>query len=309
MENQTSITEFHILSFFASSKYKPILFCVFLLLFLMGILMNTTIITVISQNKHLHTPMYFFLCNLAFLDIFFTTTTVPLLLYMLSSGNNTISLTKCFTQMYFFFIASSTEVFLLVTMAYDRYVAICKPLHYHRILSRKTCTVLNLGTWVIGALNSVILTIPATKLSFCHSNIIKHYFCDAKALTRIACAGTDVFYTSVYADFFLMAFCPFLCYLASYGKVIRVILSIKSKDGRQKAFSTCSSHIIVILLYFSLSGGNYLMSSSEYFAFQEQVVTALYANVTPLVNPVIYSLRSKELKQALQELLRKLINV
>ncbi|KAM5151746.1 olfactory receptor 5V1-like [Mantella aurantiaca] len=248
--------------------------------------------------------MYLFLCNLALVDVMFPSTTVPLLLYMLSSGNDRVSFKQCYTQMYFFIVAAVTEALLLVTMAYDRYVAICRPLHYHRILGKKNCKLFTVACWTIGNVNSTEMTIIASGMSFCSSNIIKQYFCDVKALTNLASAGSDVFYTAIYADFFFFGLWPLLGCLTSYSKVIAVILSIKTKDGRQKAFSTCSSHITVIVIYYGSSALNFLTSSREYFQFQEQFITALYANVPPMLNPLIYSLRSKELKQALQKIFK-----
>ncbi|KAM9305405.1 olfactory receptor 2M5-like [Gastrophryne carolinensis] len=194
-------------------------------------------------------------------------------------------------------------------MAYDRYVAICNPLRYHHILNRKYCALLSIVTWVIGCLNSLMLTTSALKMYFCHNNVIKHYFCEANALKRIACAGREAFYSVVYFDLFFMGLCPVLCCLTSYAKIIRVIMSIKSKEGRQKTFSTCSSHAIVIFIYFGSGTLDYVMSLLEISGFQEEVLTVLYANVTPLLNPLIYSLRNKELKQGLQKVLGKMLTV
>nr|DBA19147.1 TPA: hypothetical protein GDO54_015014 [Pyxicephalus adspersus] len=304
MENLTCYDEFQIVPFNVSAKNKPFLFCVFLFLYLMGNVLNFSITIVICINENLHIPMYLFLCNLAVIDVMFPTTTVPLLLYMLSSGNNKVSFNQCFTQMFFFMAAASTEAVLLVIMAYDRYVAICRPLYYHNVLSRRNCTMLILISWTIGIMNSVELTTAVSVMSFCRSNIIKQYFCDSKALSKLSSGGSNFFRYSIYADFFLLGFVSFSCCLSSYANVISVILSMKSKEGRQKAFSTCSSHLTIIIIYYGSSALNFLMSSTEYFPFQEQLITALYANIPPMVNPLIYSLRSKELKQAMQKIFK-----
>ncbi|KAM9305406.1 olfactory receptor 1571-like [Gastrophryne carolinensis] len=194
-------------------------------------------------------------------------------------------------------------------MAYDRYVAICIPLHYHSILNSRNCTILNIVIWILGGLNSAMFTAPATKMSFCLFNVIEQYFCEANALGKIACAGREDFQATAYFDLFLMGFCPFFGCLTSYTRIINVILSIHSKDGRIKAFSTCSSHIIVIFIYFGSGALDYLQSLSKSSHFQAQAITVLYANVTPMVNPIIYSLRNEELKQALKKLLGQLLRI
>nr|DBA19148.1 TPA: hypothetical protein GDO54_015015 [Pyxicephalus adspersus] len=227
----------------------------------MGNISNFSIITVICINEQIHRLN---LCNLVLIDVMFPTTTVQLLLYMLSLGNNKVSFIQCFTQMYFFMAAAITEAVLLVTMAYDRYIAICKPLHYRNVFSRRNCTKFILISWTVTFVNSVELTSIASLMSFCHSNIIKQYF------------------------------------------LISVILRIKSKEGRQKAFSTCSSHLTIIFIYYGSSALDLLMSSTEYFLFQAQLNTTLYANIPPMFNPLIYSLRSEELKQGLKKIFRLL---
>nr|DBA19149.1 TPA: hypothetical protein GDO54_015016 [Pyxicephalus adspersus] len=306
MDNITCYDEFQIVPFNASAKNKPIIISIFFFLYLFGNISNISIITVICINEHLHIPMYLFLCNLALIDVMFPTTTVPLLLYMLLSGNNKVSFNQCFTQLYFFIVAASSEAVLLVIMAYDRYIAICKPLHYHNVLSRRNCTKFILISWTVGNMNAIELTSTASAMSFCNSNIINQYFCEPKALIKAASAHSDIFYDAIYADFFFLGLWPLLGCLTSYAKVISVILSIKSKEGRQKAFSTCSSHLTIIIIYYGSSALNFLLSSTEYFLFQEQLITALYANIPPMINPLIYSLRSKELKEAMQKIFKSI---
>ncbi|KAM9305422.1 olfactory receptor 1571-like [Gastrophryne carolinensis] len=238
-------------------------------------------------------------------DICFTTTTIPNLLYMLLSGNNRMSLTKCFTQMYFCYLPTSAEDFLLATMAYDRYVAICHPLHYHNILNRKTCTLYVAAIWVTGGLNSAIVTASASNMVFCKSDTVRQFFCDAKALTVIACSGVEVFYAAVCVESFLVGLCTFLCSIASYAKIAGVILDIKSWAGRRKAFSTCSSHLAVTTLYYGTATTAYLIPTSSYSDLWMEILTVLYAVVTPMLNPLIYSLRNKELMRAIRKLLRK----
>ncbi|XP_063810665.1 olfactory receptor 2T5-like [Pseudophryne corroboree] len=188
-------------------------------------------------------------------------------------------------------------------MAYDRYVAICDPLHYHSILNRKLCLVLASGTWISGSLNAFVLSIPASHMSFCQSRTIHQFFCDAKALINISCAGSDDLYIVIYTEFLVYGVFPVMFFLISYIKIIRVILKIKSKDGRKKAFSTCSSHLTVVIMYYISGVSVYMMPPSEYSDVLEQVFSALYTVVTPIINPLIYSLRNKDVKISLMRLL------
>ncbi|KAM5151780.1 olfactory receptor 2K2-like [Mantella aurantiaca] len=273
------------------------------LIYVIGILVNFIIITVICLDINLHTPMYLFLCNLSIIDICYPNVTVPKLLYILFSGNNTISFTQCFIQMYFIFLASITEVTILFIMAYDRYVAICHPLDYHRILNKKICILLVIVAWISGCVNSSLLTSSILKMIFCSSLTIHQLFCDAKALINIACSGTEMFYIVMYAEYLVFGVCPVICNLMSYVKIIRVILRIKSKDGRSKAFSTCSSHLIVMAIYYGSGTSVYMIPPSDRYDLLEQILTVFYSTVVPLFNPLIYSLRNKEVKNTLSKLL------
>ncbi|XP_063788932.1 olfactory receptor 1G1-like [Pseudophryne corroboree] len=187
-------------------------------------------------------------------------------------------------------------------MSYDRYVAICDPLHYHTILNRKHCVVFASGTWISGCLNSFVITIPASHMSFCHSRTIHQFFCDAKALMNISCAGED-FSIVIYMEALVYGTFPVMFCLTSYVKIIRVILQIKSKDGRKKAFSTCSSHLTVVIMFYMTTLSVYLVPPSDYSSVLEPVFSALYSVVTPTINPLIYSLRNKDMKSALRRLL------
>ncbi|XP_063788969.1 olfactory receptor 1G1-like [Pseudophryne corroboree] len=309
MENQTYITDFQLLPFYAQSDYILLATIVFFFLYMFGVLINSFIITVIYTNDQLHSPMYLFLCNLAIVDICYTTTTVPKLLYVLLSGDNTVSFTQCFTQMYFYVLASLTEDVLIFIMAYDRYIAICNPLHYQSILNRRKCLLLISGTWISGSLNSFVVTVPVSHMSFCHSNTIHHFFCDAKALVDISCAGTKEVYIVFYLELLIFGFLIVVFSLTSYIEIFRVIFKIKSKDGRKKAFSTCSSHLTIVIIYYTTAFCAYMLPPSEYSNVLEQVFTALYAVITPLINPLIYSLRNKDVKGAVLRILRVSIRV
>ncbi|XP_071978732.1 olfactory receptor 1496-like [Engystomops pustulosus] len=305
MKNQSSVPiVFQLLPFSDRSDSPALALSLLTIIYLLGLLLNVLIVTLIFLDKQLHAPMYLFLCNLAVMDTCFTSTIIPKLLHILSSGNHKVSFRQCFTQVYFFFMFVGIEDLLLFTMAYDRYVAICKPLHYHSILSKKVCAVYIVTIWLYAAVNSVFITSLAMKMSFCNSTTIHQFYCDAKALTKISCAGREIFYLVIYSESFLFGLCPFLCSLTSYVKILQVIFHIRSEDGRRKAFSTCSSHLIVIALYYSSAASAYLLPSYKNSDFLDQVFMLLYTTVSPMLNPLIYSLRNKEVKTAVMRLLQ-----
>ncbi|XP_073516783.1 olfactory receptor 1L4-like [Phyllobates terribilis] len=302
MANFTSPVYFHIVPFSCTSEDKLLISAVFTFLYLFGGVVNAATIAVIYRDSHLHTPMYLLLCNLSIVDICYTTVIIPKLLEMLLSGKNSMSFRQCFTQLYFFFWTGSTEDLLLFAMAYDRYVAICNPLRYQLVLSWNTCILMITSIWFGGCLNGFFLLLSFTGLSFCRSDTIQHFFCDSKALTKISCSGTSVFSIVMYIEFVLFGLCPFVCTVASYVKIINIILCIKSMDGRKKAFSTCTSHLTVLLIYYVTVAVVIVMPESQYADLLEQVFTVLYATVAPMVNPLIYSLRNKDVKKALLRL-------
>ncbi|CAI9618707.1 unnamed protein product [Staurois parvus] len=302
MENYTSPKEFHLLFFPSVSKNRVIFFIVFSLLYLTGVLLNSTIIMVIYHSRHLHSPLYLFLCNLSALDIFYTSVNVPKLLDMLLYDHNTVSFNQCFTQLYFYGECASTEDILLFTMAYDRYIAICKPLHYHSVFSGKNCVKLIAAIWVSGCFNSLLFTTAISKISFCKSARVEQYFCDAKALLEISCTGTELLYIALCIELLVFGLCPFLCTIISYMKIIRVILHINSKEGRRKTFNTCSSHLTVISVFYGTVLSMYMMPQASYLVDLEQALSVLFTAVVPVINPLIYSLPNKEIKRALVKL-------
>ncbi|KAG8550959.1 hypothetical protein GDO81_023888 [Engystomops pustulosus] len=300
--NLTSAGYFLIVPFSSTVEDKPLILVVFTLLYVCGGLVNVVSIAVILRDHHLHTPMYFLLCNLSIVDICYTTVIIPKLLDMLLSGNNSMSSAQCFTQMFFFFWTGSTEDLLLFAMAYDRYVAICSPLHYPTILSRSNCILMIVSIWLCGCLNGFFLLSSFTGLSFCRSHTIKHFFCDSKALTKISCGGNSLFTIVACVEFVMFGVCPFACTVASYVKIINVILCIKSMAGRKKAFSTCSSHLNVLLIYYVTMVVVIVTPTSQHSDLVEQVFTLLYTTAAPMVNPLIYSLRNREVRRALRRL-------
>ncbi|KAM4023957.1 olfactory receptor 2L3-like [Anomaloglossus baeobatrachus] len=255
MENHTY--SFFILTFATDSENMPFLSVFFILVYLTGVIANSATIIAIYMDRHLHTPMYLFLCNLSIVDLCYTTSIVPNLVHMLLSGDYTMSFTQCFVQMYFFIHVAATEDLLLFIMAYDRYVAICSPLYYYSRLSKKNCVLLMSTAWGTGCINSIIATLTASNIHL-FSNIVPQFLCDFKAFSKIAYPNTG-FQLYSYIEAVIFGVGPFLCCIISYTRVIIVISHIKSSDGRRKAFSTCSSHLIVLTMYFGTWMALYIM--------------------------------------------------
>ncbi|XP_053319800.1 olfactory receptor 1468-like [Spea bombifrons] len=303
MDNQTFPAGFYIVGFTNDANKKKTLFIVFLFIYLIGIVGNLIIITVIYLDSHLQTPMYLFLCNLSSVDICYTTVTLPKLMDMLATEHNSITFTQCFTQMYFFNFLATTEVFLLTAMAYDRYAAICFPLQYYLIMNRKKCTCILISVWVSGCMNSLFFSGFASTLTFCYSNKIQHFFCDVKPLVKISCSN-GIFYIVMYVETVFLGIFPLFLSLTSYVKIISSILQIKSVEGRKRAFSTCTSHLTVLFIFYGTFLWMYIRPTSDDLDKQDVVISVLYTAVTPMLNPLIYSLRNKEMKSAMVRLVK-----
>ncbi|KAM8972407.1 olfactory receptor 5V1-like [Pelodytes ibericus] len=300
MENRTFFKEFYILGFSNSVNERLSQFVVFLIIYLMGIFGNSIMIIVIYKDAQLHTPMYYFLCNLSFVDICYTTVTLPKLLDILLTGNNTISLVQCFSQLYFFEFTGGTEVLLLSFMAYDRYVAICYPLQYILIMNNTKCTLIFIGIWVSAWGNALFITGFASTISFCQSNRLEQSFCDIKSLSNLSCADSR-FYIAVYMETLVFGLCPFLLIIVSYIRIISTIIHIKSADGRKQVFSTCTSQLTVLFIFYGTILGLYMKPATLHHSEEiDKAFSVLYTAVTPMLNPLIYSLRNKEVKNALK---------
>ncbi|XP_069815501.1 olfactory receptor 1E16-like [Dendropsophus ebraccatus] len=294
-----SITKgFEMLAFASNGVRQPCLFLLFFAMYVISVLGNLIILTVIVMDRHLHTPMYIFLSNLSFLDICYINITLPKLMYILLTGDNALSSIQCFTQLFFYNFIVVTEIILLSVMAYDRYAAICKPLHYHLIMSKKNIVLLLGMDWVSGCLNSLLLICFISQLSFCHSTKIHHFYCDTKALVKISCP-TRHFQIIFYLEALLFGPVPFLIGLLSYIQIIRTILQIKSTKSRSKAFSTCTSHLTVLTIFYGTVICTYMTPVSKNSEMFDQIFSVLYTAVTPMLNPLIYSLRNKDVKNAL----------
>ncbi|XP_025718748.1 olfactory receptor 7C1-like [Callorhinus ursinus] len=299
--NQTSVTEFLLLGFSQASVYQPLLFGLFLSMYLVTVLGNLLIILAISSDSHLHTPMYFFLSNLSFADISFVSTTVPKMLVNIQTQSKSITYAGCITQMYFFMVFGGLDTFLLTVMAYDRFVAICHPLHYPVIMNPRLCGLLVLMSWLISLSYSLIQSLLILRLSFCTNWVIPHFYCElAKALT-LACSDTLVNHILLYMVTSLLGIVPFSGILFSYTRIASSILRIPTANGKYKAFSTCASHLSVVSLFYGTGLGVYL--SSDASSWRGMIISVMYTMVTPMLNPFIYSLRNRDIKRALQNIL------
>ncbi|KAG9464538.1 hypothetical protein GDO78_019790, partial [Eleutherodactylus coqui] len=297
MKNETSENFFYILPFSEETKHKSLISIFFCLMYLIGVLINSSIITVICLEVQLHKPMYLFICNLSIVDIFFTSISVPKLLHILLSGNHIVSFSQCYTQLYFFIIVGTAEEILLFIMAYDRYVAICIPLHYHQILSQRNCILITFGIWAAAFLNSFLLVGSILNMTSCHSNIIHQIFCDLKSLTRTICTGTTMFFILISIEILILSSIPVLGTCVSYVNIFFLILKMKSKESRRKAFSTCSSHIPIMSIFYGAGIAEYLIP--PYSEFLAVIFNVVYTNIVPMINPIIYSLQNANVQSVL----------
>ncbi|XP_056392667.1 olfactory receptor 1361-like [Hyla sarda] len=302
MKNETSDKCFYMLPFSGQTRNKPLIYTFFSLIYLVGVLLNSSIITAICLDVQLHKPMYLFICNLSIVDIFYTSVTVPKLLHILLSGNHIVSFSQCYTQLYFYFTVATAEEILLFIMAYDRYVAICLPLHYHRILSRRNCILITIGFWPVAFINSLVLLTTVLYMTSCHSNIIHQFFCDVKSLTKTTCTGTLMLFVIAGIEILVLGFIPLMCTFISYINIFSVIFKMKSKESRKKAFSTCFSHIIVVCIYFGTCLIGYMIP--PYSDILDLIFTIVYTTITPMMNPIIYSLQNSNVQSALLKLMK-----
>uniref|UniRef100_A0A8C6WBX3 Olfactory receptor n=1 Tax=Nannospalax galili TaxID=1026970 RepID=A0A8C6WBX3_NANGA len=305
--NQSSISEFFLLGLSTQPQQQQPLFLLFLIMYLATVLGNLLIILAISTDSRLHTPMYFFLCNLSFVDVCFSSTTVPKVLVNHILRSQAISFSGCLTQMYFVFMFVDMDNFLLAVMAYDRFVAICHPLHYTTKMTHQLCALLVAGSWVIANLNVLLHTLLMAQLSFCADNVIPHFFCDVTPLLKLSCSDTHLNEVVILSEGSLIMITPFVCILISYIHIICAVLRVPSPRGRWKAFSTCGSHLAVVCLFYGTIIAVYFNPSSSHSAEKDTdtAATVLYTVVTPMLNPFIYSLRNRDLKGALWKVVHR----
>ncbi|XP_029440521.1 olfactory receptor 5AS1-like isoform X1 [Rhinatrema bivittatum] len=305
--NGTAPSEFILQGFTNIPELQMVLFTLFLIVYLVTMVGNLGIIAVIRVDPRLQNPMYFFLSNLAFLDICYSTVITPKMLINFLSKDKSIFYASCVIQMYFFTALATTECLLLAAMAYDRYVAICNPLHYMSSMTRKLCISLVVAAYIGGFLQSVVHTTATFQLSFCGSNEIKHFFCDIPPLLMLSC--TDIRMNMI----LLFSFCGFnegssaLVILVSYIYIISTILKIRSTAGRCKAFSTCASHLVAVTLFYGTLFFMYLRPATSYSLGRDRFISVFYTVAIPMLNPMIYSLRNKEVKEALRKAISRSI--
>ncbi|XP_053120458.1 olfactory receptor 2F1-like [Hemicordylus capensis] len=306
--NQTGALDFVFLGFSSERGTNLCLFAVFLSLYLVAIVGNTLIITAIHIDPRLNTPMYFFLSNLSFLDICYTTSVVPQFLIHLLTNHKNISFNCCMAQLYISLALGGTESILLAAMAYDQYAAVCQPLHYNVIMSRRLCVQMAVASWMGGFLNSLVQTVFTMRLCFCSfSNKLNHFGCELLAVIKVACSDTFISEMSILVTGVIVLQIPCIVVLYSYMYIIRAILRIHSSEGRHKAFSTCTSHLTVVTLCYGTAIFAYMRPKANISPNQNKMLTVFYAVVTPMLNPIIYSLRNKEVKGALVKAIWKTI--
>uniref|UniRef100_A0A8C9PPA1 Olfactory receptor n=1 Tax=Spermophilus dauricus TaxID=99837 RepID=A0A8C9PPA1_SPEDA len=304
--NTTTLMEFVLLGFSDIPHLQWMIFGIFLFLYFTILMCNSIIILITKTDPALQTPMYFFLSNFSVLEICYVTATMPRMLMDLCTQKGTISFYACATQMCFVLLLGGTECLLLTVMAYDRYVAICNPLQYPVVMSHKVCIQLVAASWVSGIPVEIGQTYQIFSLPFCGSNKINHFFCDIPPLLNLACGDTFVNEMAVYVVAVLFVMVPFILISASYGKIISNILKMSSARGRAKAFSTCSSHLTVVVLFYGTATIiTYLRPEASHSAETDKVLSLFYTIVTPMFNPMIYSLRNKDVIMALRKLLGK----
>ncbi|XP_005399791.1 PREDICTED: olfactory receptor 1468-like [Chinchilla lanigera] len=305
--NQTLLSQFLLLGLPIQPEYEHLIYALFLAMYLTTILGNLTIIILIQLDSHLHTPMYSFLSNLSFSDLCFSSVTMPKLLKNMQSQVPSIPYAGCLAQMYFFLLFGDLESFLLVAMAYDRYVAICSPLHYSSIMSPKLCVCVVALSWVLTTFHALLHTLLMVRLSFCGDNVIPHFFCDMSALLKLACSDTSINELVIFVMGGIILVIPFLLIIISYARIVSSILKVPSTQHIHKAFSTCGSHLSVVSLFYGTVIGLYLCPSTDNTTVKETVMALMYMVVTPMLNPFIYSLRNRDMKEALRRIICKKI--
>ncbi|XP_040603941.1 olfactory receptor 1468-like [Mesocricetus auratus] len=305
MNNQTVVSQFLLLGLHIPPDHQHLFYVLFLVMYLTTVLGNLLIIILILLDSHLHTPMYLFLSNLSFSDLCFSSVTMPKLLDSMQRHDPSIPYAGCLTQMYFLMVFGDMESFLLVIMAYDRYVAICYPLHYTSIMNPRLCVYLVVLSWALTVLYSMLHTLLLARLSFCEDNVVPQFFCDISALLKLACSDIYINELMIFILGGLVIVIPFFLIVVSYVQIVSSILRVSSAQVVYKVFSTCGSHLSVVSLFYGTIIGLYLCPSTNNSTVKETVMAMMYTVVTPMLNPFIYSLRNRDMKEALISVLCK----
>ncbi|XP_073493799.1 olfactory receptor 10A3-like [Phyllobates terribilis] len=306
--NQTSPNVFFLLGLSTVPHLQVISFLIFLVMYMSTFSGNLLLIIVVSTNTTLHTPMYFFLSNLSVIDISFSSSIVPVLLKNTLSKDRSISLLACAFQMFFALVLGATECILLSVMAYDRFAAICRPLHYNTIMNKKVYICLAMLSWSMGVINALIHVTLIFQLPFCRSHEVKNFFCEVPPFLRLSCKEPWLNEVAMYVATGIIVMFAFFLTVVSYVQIISTVLKIRSSEGRQKAFSTCASHLTVVSIFYGTLMFVYLQPRSSFSSETGKTVSVLYTAVTPMLNPIIYSIRNKDVKNCALKLMKNKIN-
>ncbi|XP_069488874.1 olfactory receptor 11A1-like [Ambystoma mexicanum] len=305
----TTVPEFFLRGFQVLPELKHFFFMVFLAIYMFTVFGNILIVVMVLADNRLHAPMYFFLGNLSFSEIWYMTSTILTMLTSLLREGCTVTLAACLTQFYCWVFFATTECLLLTVMSYDRYTAICYPLHYSTLMDQSHCIQLVSSAWVTGFVIASITNSLVGNLEFSDHNEIDHFFCDFAPLVKAACSDTSLAVMTTFVFSSIVSSVPFMLIIVSYVYIISAILRIPSNTGRQRAFSTCSSHLAVVIMYFGTLIALYVAPSKAQSVNLNKALSLLYTVATPLFNPIIYTLRNKEIRQAFQNLIRKMLTL
>nr|XP_003422182.1 olfactory receptor 2L3-like [Loxodonta africana] len=306
--NQTS-TDFTLLGLFPPSRMGLFLFILIILIFLMALIGNLSMILLIFLDTHLHKPMYFLLSQLSLMDLNYISTIVSKMVSNFLFGNKSIPFIGCGVQSFFFLTLAGAEPLLLASMAYDRYLALCFPLHYPIRMTKSACVLMTIGSWIMGSINSCAHTAYALHIPYCQSRAINHFFCDVPAMLALACMDTWDYEYTVFVSTTLFLMFPFIGITYSYVQILLAVYRMPSTEGRKKAYSTCSTHLTVVTLYCAPFAYNYLRPRSLRSPAEDKILAVFYTTITPMINPVIYSLRNKEVMGALRRVIQRIFFV
>ena len=303
MTSYTERLDFTLVGIFSQSQHPSLLSLVIFVVFLMALSGNIILICLIYSDAHLHTPMYFFISQLSFMDMMYISVTVPKMLMDQITGVNKISVPECGIQMFLYVTLAGSEFFLLASMAYDRYTAICHPLHYHVLMNHRMCLFLASGCWFLGSVDGFLFTPITMTFPFCRSREIHHFFCEVPALLKLSCSDTSLYEIFMYLCCVLMLLIPVTIISGSYYFILLTIHRMNSAEGRKKAFATCSSHMTVVILFYGAAIYTYMLHNSYHTPEKDMMVSVFYTILTPVLNPLIYSLRNKDVMGALKKML------
>ncbi|EDL07727.1 mCG1044104 [Mus musculus] len=303
MNNYTTQSDFTLVGFFSQSKHPALLAVVIFVVFLMALSGNALLILLVLSDTHLHTPMYFFISQLSLMDMMYISVTVPKMLMDQVLGSHKISAAACGMQMFLYLTLAGSEYLLLAAMSYDRYVAICHPLRYPVLMNHRVCLLLMSVCWILGSLDGFMLTPITMTFPFCGSREIHHFFCEVPAVTKLSCSDTWLYETLMYVCCVLMLLIPVTVISGSYTSILLTVLRMNSAEGRKKALATCSSHMTVVTLFYGAAVYTYIFPASLHTPEKDMVVSVFYTILTPLLNPLIYSFRNKNVTEAMKKLL------